>query len=220
MGQSVSVLFLAFFYFPHLIPQISRADEAKPRSPERHPKRVLFYGSLIGAYQFQGPRQIKTSPTSIYDVGEFSGTSASYAAGFEYRFSSELSGLVGGVLRTILLEGGTSSTTASKNVFRVTKEFQGIETGFRYTPKAWNGWGMSIRGEYDQGQSVQLKVLQGPPVDQSDVHPTSIVVLFGGIEYLKRRGPGLYLRPEFLVGVVPSTMPVTTIVEFRLTLVR
>lgn len=178
-----------------------------------------FYFSLVEAFYRQGERDLQTNPMTIYTISDFTGMSTFFELGIDYKLEDPWEIRVGLAARKMDLEGeAVADDAVTKNRFLLKESFLGLNVGAKYNPREWKRWGAIAGLEVSRGTSVDLVVLEGPPVDEGDIEMPVFSILYGGLTYQKQLNKHLVVEPALQLGSVVTADPVILMLEARLTL--
>lgn len=177
-------------------------------------KRVSAFVSLHGSYQRQGERALQTSADSTYSVSEFSGFSQFLAAGVDFPYGEEWAIRLGLIVRNSYMEGKAKpDNTSTQYQFSLDQDFIGASAGLRFRPKAWGPLSFMAGAEFSKGTRVELKVLDGPAVDSSEVKLPYFMIFSGAVLYDFKLSQNLGFEPGLNIGVVATADPVIVLAE-------
>ncbi len=189
-------------------PPKKKVMKKKPVAPH---SRYTFGMSIVSSQQKQSKRELQTTPENTYQISEFSGQSFFFRFFVDVPFDKTWAGRVAVVMRKTDMKGNAElDGSPEPTKLHLQQQFIGIEALVKhyFHDQWWFGGGI----EFSKGTQVQLTSVSGAPIDASGLKKPFFTVLAGSLGW-DYQFKSVIINPEFKVGVVATTDPVTYLIE-------
>jgi hypothetical protein len=181
---------------------------------EKSSARSSLFFSGVFSFAYQGERDLQTTPDTIYDLSIFTGSSVFFEFGWRKPLASPWTLNLSLVRRTLFLTGEAKvreSVTNSQSDFELTETGIGIQAGALYRMN--ESWSLLALLELTKINSVELVVVNGTLIDDSEIDAPMHVVMIGGFAYHTSINKNWELEFQLRGGSFVTTDPVTIILE-------
>lgn len=195
-------------------PRTALIDWQWLESVGERPKKWRVEFSVLESFIIQNPHLIQTSLNSNYNVSTFRGQNTNFSIGVDYKKDANWHWQGGFIYRHADTEGDSVEVgTGLTNRFRLEQVFYGVNGALMYHLSRNDNFSFGGYVEYSKGQSVDLKVVSGPPINSTGLGRPLYVIIEGVIAYTREIRKNHYLSLVGRGGLITTTNPQSFIGE-------
>ena len=115
--------------------------------------------------------------------------------------------------QTVMSGVSQTDNSVTTNKLELTQNFLGVDFALAYRPQRWRWWAIKGHMEYSVGTSAKIAVLEGPPIDDSDIELPQFLVFGLSTSRTIKVSRRVRFEPAVKLGLAATANPPILIAE-------